>query len=165
LPVQQFNLTGKTNGHAHTLNWNFVSDEPVTAVNILYSEDGTVFNIISSLSGNSSRYIHYPAPLKKHFYRIEAITKYTGSYFSNIIQLHSDKGNNKPTAFISGNDLVVYALSNSEGQIYNLSGSLLLTTKINKGMNRIPLSRSVNGSIVFVLGSGNDKQSFRLIKR
>lgn len=165
LPVHQFKLTGKTNGHAQTLNWNFISDEPVTSLNILYSEDGTIFRNISSIPANNDRFVYYPAPSKKHFYRIEAITKYTGSYFSNIIQLSSDKSNNKSYAFISGNDLLVYSVSNAEGRIFNFSGSLLFNTRINKGMNRIPLNGSLNGPILFILNSGNDKQSFRLIKR
>lgn len=164
LPVQQFKLTGIANGHAQTLNWNFISDEPVTSLNILYSEDGTIFRNISSLPANTEKFLYYPAPSKKHFYRMEAITKYTGSYFSNIIQLSGDK-DNRPYAFISGNDLLVYSVSNAEGQIFNFSGSLLFNAKINKGMNRVPLNRIINGPVVFVLNSGNDKQSFRLIKR
>jgi hypothetical protein len=165
LPVHEFKLTGKATSHAQTLNWNFISDEPVSSLNILYSEDGTNFRSISSLPSNVNSFVYYPAPSKKHFYRIEALAKYTGSYFSNIIQLGSDKINNKSYAFISGNDLLVYSVSNAEGRIFNLSGTLLFKTRINKGMNRIPLNASSNGAIVFILTSENDKQSFRLIKR
>lgn len=164
LPVRNLELKGITNGHAHTLNWKYESDEKVNTMNVYQSADGSNFTLLRSAQPEKGTVTVVPANGTRSYYRIEAITNSGSVYASNIISLQHQSSNDKYFAYISGNEIIIYTEENCRSELYLANGSRLNERPLVKGFNRIPMASSWKGMLVLRISTSRQPYTFRLIK-
>jgi hypothetical protein len=167
LPINEVKLSGSVNGKNHELNWNIISDEPVSAVEIEYSHDGRSFNTLNDISFTGRNITYRPNDEQNRYYRVKA-TAFSGQIvYSNIIAL---RGTGKifntftVSTFINGN-LSVNATENYQYGIFDNSGRMIMAGKGIKGFNSFDVSRLPSGSYVIQLYGTTIKQTERIIKQ
>ena len=164
LPVFKLDLKGHTNGHAHTLNWSYVADEEITAVNIFQSDDGLNFQVIKTPDPTTRTATVVPGNGSRTYYKVEIKTASGGTYVSNVLSLNNNPVNRKKNyAYISGKEIILYSNETGAARIFNSSGNILTEFSVIKGFNRISIQPNWKGILILQLVSRKQSQSFRLI--
>jgi hypothetical protein len=166
LPVRHINLTAQAKDDLHTLNWNYVADEPVSRIEIEYSKDGKGFQTISHLQPADTDFSWKPIEHGTAYYRLRVVTVADErAYYSRSIAIQDSK--NKPVKVLSNiirEEINVYAGNDYAYLLMDESGRLLQQGRLKAGNNRIDGIKPRKGLLILRVLAANEVFTFRLIK-
>ena len=166
LPISDVSLAGKNDQNKHHLNWNIISDEPISSVTVESSADGIHFTNLNEPGANSNNLVYTPFRNNDIYYRVKVKSLMNQLVYSNTILL---KGVNKAqklfnvSTFINS-EITVHAGDNYQYMVSDINGNMLGRGNGIAGFNRLNMSRYPSGMYVLQLLSNNEKQTERIIK-
>jgi hypothetical protein len=166
LPVRHINLKAQAKDDLHSLNWNYVADEPVGRIEIEYSKDGKGFQTISHLQPGDTDFSWKPIEHGTAYYRVRVVTVADErAYYSRSVTIQDTK--NKPVKVLSNiinEEISVYAGKDYAYQLMDESGRLLQQGRLKAGNNRIDGIKPRKGLLILRVLATNEVFTFRLIK-
>ena len=167
LPIQSVTLTGNVVKNKHELNWNVMADEPIRSVEVEYSTNGNVFNVLNNLALTSRTMSYIPNDAGTRFYRVKATSINDQVVYSNIIALKGAENQVKSfnvSTFVK-NQISITAAENYQYKLMDMNGRILATGKGAVGMNTIDMTNKIAGIYVIQLLGNTASQTERIIKQ
>ena len=165
LPIKKVTLSGKADKGKHILNWNIVSDEPVSSLTLESSSDGTNFTMQKDLPQTSLSYSYSPSTKDNIYYRLKTVSVTDQTIYSNVISL---KLNSVEKAFqvstMVYNEVTINALENYDYKLVDMSGRIIQGGKGKAGINTININNSPNGIYLIQMLSNNQRLTERIVK-
>ncbi|HEV7781959.1 MAG TPA: DVUA0089 family protein, partial [Chitinophagaceae bacterium] len=152
LPLHRLVLTGALNNNKHQLNWEILSDEPVTVLELEVSSDGMHFSSLGQPISSDRSFIYQPNSNNALQYRLRVKLNNGREYYSNLVTLKNTKGQSQPkllSNFISNNDLTITSPARYEYAVYGTGGSLYAKGQLKSGMNTV-LIPSLKTGVYFI---------------
>ncbi len=178
LPVTWLYINGQLQNNTALIKWATASESNTDRFEIEHSSNGISFSKIGTVAaaGNSSGTLHYeflhnsPA-IGKNYYRIRQIDLDGKFTYSSIIALQNT--GSKASIIIAPNPVqneVSLFFSNPGTkiiQLLNMSGSILLTEKINgaNSSHRLNMSNLTPGVYILRLQKENGVETHKIIKQ
>ncbi len=166
LPIKQITLTGKADKDKHILNWNIISDEPVSSVTLESSEDGNNFTTLVQLPQGSQNYSYTPSINQTIYYRIKAVSATDQAMYSNVIVLKSNANKEKlfTISTMVYNEINVNAKEDYNYKLADMSGRILQAGRAKAGTNTINISNVPNGVYLMQIINNNQRLTERIVK-
>ncbi|MEO6491137.1 MAG: T9SS type A sorting domain-containing protein [Ferruginibacter sp.] len=167
LPIHEITLTGKTDKEKHDLTWNIVADEPIRAIIMEVSNDGTNFRPLTSLNAMSKHYNYIPFSNSTIYYRLKVTSVIDQTAYSNIVALRSTVKSDKLFAvstFVTS-EITVNAAVGFHYMLSDANGRMIAVGNGIEGMNKINVNNKSAGLYVIQMFANNLKQSERIIKQ
>jgi len=173
VPVGLTYFTSSISGNDVQLSWQTATENNSSYFEIDGSEDGTNFNSLGTreAAGNSASKINYSFTDRNvgtgvHYYRLKQFDKDGRFTYSNIITQVALVDKTKLSVYPNPaiNNVIITHEISAEGDVlnlYNSSGSLLLTKKIEAGATQTNVNISVypKGSYIFQLSNSKKEIS------
>ncbi len=167
LPIHEIVLTGNTDQQKHNLTWNVISEEPVASLDVEYSTDGRVFELLNTVNLTGRSISYRPFDNNTRYYRVKAVSNSGQTVYSNVVALRVTDNNIKTfsvSTFITS-QIAVNAAENYQYRILDANGRMISMGKGVKGFNAIDFSNASAGFYVIQLFGNTTKQSERIIKQ
>lgn len=165
LPIKQVTLQGQVNNDKYTLNWNIVSDEPVSSLSLETSLNGILFTSLKSLSQSEQSFSYTPAAKNTIYYRLKAVSVTDQVIYSNIIALTANgSGEVFKVSTMVHNEITVNAAEDYSYKIADMSGRIIQGGQAKAGFNTINISNSPNGIYLMQIISNNQRLIERIVK-
>ena len=164
-PIKAVELAGKADNNKHILNWNIISDEPVSSLTLESSVNGSSFSTLTKLPLGSTSYSYTPSTTANVYYRVKAISATDQAIYSNVITLKSNAANKlfKVSTMVYS-QVTVEAAEDYEYKLADMSGRIMQTGKGKAGTNNINISNSPNGIYLMQIISTNQRLTERIVK-
>jgi Secretion system C-terminal sorting domain len=164
-PIKEVMLTGKSDKDRHILNWNIISDEPVSDLTLESSTDATAFSTLAKLNPGSQSYSYPPATGNNIYYRLKAVSATDQTIYSNVITLKlssSEKLFKVSTMVYS--QITVSGVEDYNYKLADMSGRIIQGGTGRAGTNTINISNSPNGIYLLQIISNNQRLTERIVK-
>ncbi|MFT3825544.1 MAG: zinc-dependent metalloprotease [Chitinophagaceae bacterium] len=166
LPIHRLTLSGKVASGTHTLNWEYEADEAVKQTELQYSTDGRNFTAFAQLSSEARTFSWKPVNNGTLYYRARVITvAEERSYYSNILPLREATGSITINNTLVTDLITVNADKAYQYQLLDGTGRLLQQGKLTSGINRLSTNTVSKGLLLLHVQSGNESQTWKLIKQ
>jgi len=168
LPIHDVALVGSVDKNTHNLNWNIISDEPIKSITVESSSNGVVFNKLSSVAANATKFSYSPNQPGMVYYRLKVVSTLDQTAYSNTIALKSQAGSTDKPFFVSTlvhNEITVNAPDKYSYRLIDLNGRVLSTGGGMQGTNKISTYNLPNGMYIIQLSSNNHQQTERIIRQ
>jgi len=165
LPIKQVTLAGNADNDKHILNWNIISDEPVSSLTLESSTNGANFATLATLPRTSTSYSYTPLITGNVYYRIKAVSATDQAIYSNVIALKSNTANKlfKVSTMVYS-QVTLEAAEDYEYKLADMSGRIMQSGKGKAGINNINISNSPNGIYLMQIISTNQRLTERIVK-
>lgn len=166
LPIKEVSLTGKTDNGKHILNWNIITDEPVSNLVLESSANGTSFTTLTTLPPTSQTYNYTPLIKQNIYYRLKAVSITDQSVYSNVISLKSNSNPEKifTVSTLVHSELTINAAENYEYKLADMSGRIILAGTGKSGTNTININNNPSGVYLIRLISNNQRTTEKIVK-
>lgn len=164
-PIKAVTLAGQTDNNKHILNWNIISDEPVSSLTLESSVNGSTFTTLTKLPQSSTSYSYTPLITTNVYYRIKAVSATDQAIYSNVIALKSNAADKlfKVSTMVYS-QVTVEASQDYEYKLADMSGRTMQTGKGKAGINNINISDTPNGIYLMQIISTNQRLTERIVK-
>lgn len=165
MPIKRVTLTGNTEKDKHTLNWNIISDEPVSSLTLESSVNGTTFTTLTKVPKGSQSYSYTPLTVNNIYYRLKAISATGQTMYSNVIVLKLNDANKlfKVSTMVYS-EVTVDAAEDYEYKLADMSGRILQGGKGRAGINNININNNPNGIYLIQIITNNQRLTERIVK-
>ena len=167
LPIHSINLTGQSDKGNHNLNWTIIADEPIAKIEVESSNDGQHFTPLASVMPYDTKFSYASFTGNTLFYRLK-VTSVTGQeMYSNTVAIASNASAEKK-CFVSTlvhDEIVVNAPMTYQYLLNDMSGRIIATGTITKGINKINVSAWQKGMYLIQIFNDDQKQAERIIKQ
>lgn len=160
LPLRKLELTGKTVGNKHQLQWLVDADEQITEAAIEYSFNGSSFSVLSGFTAASGFYTYTPSAGQVLSYRCKVTFDNGQTHYSKTISLRTEQSNDEPR--IVTNPITNGTITISNGHLYkyllfDMQGRNLKSGVLNEGITNISFQPSTKGMYIikFISIEGN----------
>jgi hypothetical protein len=165
LPIRSVTLSGSMVNNQVKLNWETISDNPITKTVIEYSENGQGFATWMEAEAPATNYTgSNPITGRQGFFRLKVVGTDNRWKYSNVLQLQGSRSSTaRFTIASNGKDqFSVTGGSNYGISVYNTSGALLWKASGLSGRQAIDLSRQTNGIYLILLAEGSLRQTEKI---
>lgn len=165
LPIKSVVLSGQADNGKHILNWNIISDEPLSSLSIEASGNGVDFTTLSQVPNSSISYSYNPTANNIIFYRLKVVSITDQAMYSNVVALNTngaDKAFKVSTMVYS--EITVNASGNYYYQLADMSGRIMQTGSGHAGTNTININNSPNGIYLINIKSDTQRLTERIVK-
>ena len=164
-PIKEVTLTGKVDKDKHVLNWNIISDEPVSSLTLESSANGTSFTTLAKLPPASQTYSYSPLIADNIYYRLKAVSATDQAIYSNVITLKL----NGPDKLFKVSTMVYSQVTVDAGEDYDykladMSGRIIQGGKGKTGTNTINITNNPNGIYLIQIISNTQRLTERIVK-
>jgi hypothetical protein len=165
LSIKQVTLAGKTDKDKHILNWNIISNEPVSSLTLESSANGTTFTTFAKLPQASQSYSYSPSIKDNIYYRLKAVSATDQAIYSNVIALKlNGPGKLFKVSTIVYSQVTVDAAEDYDYKLADMSGRIIQGGKGKAGINTINISNNPNGVYLVQIISNNQRLTERILK-
>ncbi|MEO8765014.1 MAG: T9SS type A sorting domain-containing protein [Ginsengibacter sp.] len=165
-PIREVSLNGKADHDKHLLNWNIIADEPISALSLESSSNGTTFTTLATLSIDSKNYNYIPPVKQNIYYRIKAVSITDQTVYSNVLSLKL--AGSSPKVFtvstIAHNEVTVNATEDYEYRLADMNGRVMQAGTGKTGTKTININNNPNGIYLIQLISNNQRSTERIVK-
>ncbi len=167
LPINSVTLSGNSNNSKHNLNWNIVSDEPISAQEIETSTDGIHFSSLALINNAYRNFTNTVVEKNSQYYRLKVTSLNNQVVYSNVIVLKISEINAKAfeVSTLVRSQITVKATDNYQYKLMDMNGRYIASGNGSRGMNTINIMNQPAGVYVLVIASNNLQQSERIIKQ
>ena len=167
LPIHSVTLAGNTLKEKHNLSWSTVTDDEIKSQDIEFSEDGTDFKELTTISPTAHAFSYTPTNASILYYRVKVTSVLNQTMYSNIISLRVTwRSHLFVVSTIIKNAISVTASDNYQYRLFDANGRLISKGNGTKGFNTINIdNRSAGLYIIQLLSSDNQRQTERIIKQ
>jgi hypothetical protein len=165
MPIKQVTLSGKADKDKHILNWNIISDEPVSSLTLERSTNGTNFTTLAKVPQGSQSYSYTPSINNNIYYRLKAVSATDQAIYSNVISLKLNDANKlfKVSTMVYS-QVTVNALEDYNYKLTDMSGRIMQNGKGKSGINNINISNNPNGVYLIQIISNTQRLTERIVK-
>jgi hypothetical protein len=168
LPLHRLDLTGKQNGDIHQFNWLIDADEKVEQQILEVSTDGRSFSVLTEIEKGKHSYLYRPSVINTVHYRLQVVFNDGRRYYSNVVTIRENDQQLRPklmatvinTAGINVNSPGEYAYS-----IMDMNGKMIVTGRINKGLNAIQASNMLPGMYIIRFNDNNQQWTDKIVRQ
>jgi hypothetical protein len=167
LPIKNVKLNGTAEKNKHNLNWNIIADEPIKTIEVQTSNDGTGFNMLSSVAAAATKFSYQPFKNSTIFYRLKVTSVLNQVVYSNTIALKATGANENlfSVSTLVQQDITVNAADKYQYTLNDMNGKIITTGNGLKGINHINISKQSRGMYIIQLFNNNQRQTERIIKQ
>lgn len=167
LPIHDVSLSGTADKNKHNLTWNIIADEPIRAIIIESSDDGSSFSPLTTITQEAHTFSYQSYKNTTAYYRLKVISVLDQTAYSNTISLRGAGNTGKPfnVSTVAQNEITINASENHQYRLCDVNGRIIFSGKGLKGINKVNVSNLVGGMYIIQLFSNNEKQTERIIKQ
>jgi hypothetical protein len=167
LPIHNVSLNGKVDKNKHSLNWSIIADEPIRTIEVEASNDGTNFEVITSVTPAASKFAYQPYKTNTIYYRLKVTSVIDQVVYSNTIALKGIANADKlfSVSTLVQNEIVINAAENFRYMLSDMNGRTVYTGTGLKGINRVNVSSQSKGMYIIQLFNNDQRQTERIIKQ
>lgn len=157
-PIILKDFSGSINNDIATLNWQTETEENFNRFEIEKSADAKAYSLIASVTpkGNNNNYSYNTSQAEKiAFYRLKMIDNDKNLSYSKIVRLSQNNSEIIIYPNPATNEIHMNANEASLFSIYNASGVLVKTVKLNEGFNTINIQSLSKGAYFGKSNKGN----------
>ncbi len=164
-PIKAVTLAGQADNNKHILDWNIISDEPVSSLTLENSANGSTFTTLTKLPQSSTSYSYTPLTTANVYYRVKAVSATDQTIYSNVIALKSNAANKlfKVSTMVYS-QVTVEAAEDYEYKLADMSGRIVQKGRGKAGTNNINISNTPNGIYLMQIISTNQRLTERIVK-
>jgi hypothetical protein len=135
-------------------------------VSIEKSVDGSIFNMLTTVSVADKNFNYIPLIKQIIFYRLK-VTSITGQvFYSNIIPLKPVENveNSLSISTLVNSEIMVRASQNYQYQLADISGRIIKTGDADAGLTTININNSPNGIYIMQIICNSQRTTQRIVK-
>ncbi|MEP7255614.1 MAG: zinc-dependent metalloprotease [Ferruginibacter sp.] len=167
LPIHNISLIGTTDKNKHNLKWNIIADEPVKAIVIESSNDGSSFSPLTTITPAARTFSYQSYKNTTVYYRLKVTSVYDQAVYSNTIALKAAGNTGKlfNVSTLVQNEIAVNSAGNYRYWLNDINGRTVFSGEGIKGINKINISNLPAGMYIIQLFNDNERQTERIIKQ
>ncbi|MBS1744186.1 MAG: T9SS type A sorting domain-containing protein [Bacteroidetes bacterium] len=166
LPIHSVTLSGYVFKQTHNLSWNIVTTDAIKSQEIEFSEDGTDFKSLTTITPPTSTFTYAPSNANILYYRVKITSVLNQVVYSNIISLRTmTRATWFTVSTLVNSRISVTADDNYQYRLLDANGRLIATGTGIKGFNSINIDNRSAGLYIIQLFSTNHRQTERIIKQ
>jgi len=164
--IEQVVLLGKVNNEDHELRWNIFSNDQINSIILESSLNGTNFNTQTAFFSNETQFNYLPHLTGKIYYRLKLLLLNGEIMYSNVVSLNATKKVVKvfTVSTLVHSEIEVKAIQNFKFQLADISGRIIKTGTVNKGIKNIKISTYPNGIYFLQIISNAERTTQRIVK-
>lgn len=163
LPIRSVQLNVVRQGTAHQLNWEVVTETPANAFILEQSTDGSHFEPLAQLSGNSHSFEIGSLPSGTYFYRVTAKAGNSLEKTSNIVKINETIATAPVQCTYTKDAIQLQSNGSVQYQLVDLNGRVHLRGVAPTGTRSISLPVLPSGIYLLQTTSGSGGQTFRIL--
>ena len=167
LPIQNVTLSGKVVKDKHLLDWSIISTDAIREINVMSSNDGINYHLLTTLSGSNTGYKYTPPTNSDMYYKLKVTSVLGQSLYSNVIFLRGIAKTDLQfmvSRFVH-NQVDVAAQVPYQYILSDINGKTLQHGSGNEGMNHINVDALPSGIYVLQLFDNETRYTERIIKQ
>jgi len=167
LPIHDVRLSGTVDKGKHKLNWQIIADEPIKAIVIETSGDGSHFSPLATTAASANNFSYQSYKPGTVYYRLKVTSVLDQTVYSNTVILKGTGNIEKPfyVSTLVQHEIAVNAVQNYQYLLTDINGRRISAGTGLQGINKINFSDQPDGMYIIQLFSNNEKQTERIIKQ
>ncbi len=167
LPIHDVSLSGTAGNYKHSLNWRIIADEAIKSVVVEKSENGSIFNPLTTVIPAKNNFSYQPYSNSTVYYRLKVTSELNQTVYSNTIALKGTGISDKlfHVSTLVQNEIAINAAENYKYRLHDINGRNILTGTGLKGINKIDVSKLQGGMYIIQLFNNDQRQTERIIKQ